>query len=131
MIKLLLATTLVIAQAPTYTPKSPVRATDVTAKEDPAVTALALKIYDQMRAGKVDAALLTDSMNHALSPDALAQQKPIFDQLGEPMKLTLEISSKVADGTSWKYLAVFATAQLHVTIVVMTDGKVGGYALSL
>ena len=100
-------------------------------KEDPAVTALALKIYSQMRAGKVDETLLNDTMNKELSPMALALQKPIFDQLGNPVKLTLEKSGKTQYGTRYVYLAVFATAQLHVDIYVMSDGKVGGYALAL
>jgi len=101
------------------------------AREDPAVTALALKIYSQMRAGKVDATLLNDAMNKELSPMALALQKPIFDQLGNPVKLTLESSGKTPYGIRYVYLAVFATAQLHVDIYVMSDGKVGGYALAL
>jgi len=112
--------------------QAPAPATKVeAAKEDPAVTALALKIYGQMRAGKVDEALMTDEMNKALSPEVLAQTKPMFDQLGDPVKLTLESSDKSAEGVRWVYLAVFATAQLHVKIYVMKDGKVGGYALSL
>ncbi len=102
----------------------------VAPKEDPAVTALALKIYGQMRTGKVDESLMTDEMNKGLSPAVLAQTKPIFDQLGDPVKLTLESSDRTADGTRWVYLAVFATAQLHVHILVMNDGKVGGYRLA-
>ncbi len=102
----------------------------VAPTEDPAVTALALKIYGQMRTGKVDESLMTDEMNKGLSPAVLAQTKPIFDQLGDPVKLTLESSDRTADGTRWVYLAVFATAQLHVHILVMNDGKVGGYRLA-
>lgn len=102
-----------------------------TAREDPAITALALKIYSQMRAGKVDAALLTDAMNKELSPMTLALQKPIFDQLGNPVKLTLVSTDKTPYGTRWVYLAGFAAAQLHVNIYVMSDGKVGGYELAL
>ncbi len=100
-------------------------------KEDPTVTALALKIYSQMRAGKVDEALVTPEMNTALSPDVLTAQKPIFDQLGDPVKLALESSSSTAAGTKWVYVATFATAQLHVTIFVLKDGRVGGYDLAL
>ena len=100
-------------------------------KENPAITALALKIYGQMRAGKVDETLLTDMMNKELSPMMLALQKPIFEQLGNPVKLTLESSDKTPYGMRWVYLAVFATAQLHVNIYVMADGKVGGYELAL
>jgi len=101
------------------------------ATEDPLVTALALKIYSQMRAGKVDESLMTPEMNKALSTDVLAAQKPIFDQLGDPVKLTIESAEKTAAGVKWVYVATFATAQLHVTILVMKDGRVGGYDLAL
>ncbi len=98
--------------------------------EDPAVTALALKIYAQIRAGKVDESLMTEAMNKELGPAVLAQYKPVFDQLGDPQKLTLESGEKTASGTRWVYLAVFAMAQLHVNILVTADGKVGGYRLA-
>jgi hypothetical protein len=120
---------LVVPQAQTPA-TAPVAQADAP-REDSAITALALKIYGQMRAGKVDSALLTDAMNKELSPAALAQNKPIFDQLGDPVKLTLESAEKTAAGTRWVYLAVFATAQLHVNVFIMADGKVGGYALAL
>jgi hypothetical protein len=96
---------------------------------DPAVTALALKIYQQMRAGKVDPALLSPEMQKGLTPAALAQSKPMFDQLGDPSKLTLEKKETVAQGTKWEYLATFAAAQFHVDIFVDTSGKVAGYFL--
>jgi len=130
MLSLLLVISMMFAQAPAQVP-APTAATAPVAKEDAAVTALALKIYAQMRAGKVDASLLTDAMSKELSPEALAQQKPIFDQLGDPLKLALESSEQTAAGTRWVYVATFAMAQLHVTIYVMKDGRVGGYALAL
>jgi hypothetical protein len=131
MLSLLLGIGMMVAQAPATQAPAPAAATSPAAKEDPAVTALALKIYAQMRGGKVDASLLTDAMSKELSPEALALQKPIFDQLGDPVKLALENSEKTGDGTRWVYLATFAMAQLHVTIYVMKDGRVGGYALAL
>ena len=131
MLNLLLGISVMIVQAPAAQVPAPAATTAPAAKEDPAVTALALKIYAQMRAGKVDASLLTDGMSKELSHEALAQQKPIFDQLGDPVKLALESGEQTAEGTRWVYLATFAMAQLHVTIYVMKDGRVGGYALAL
>ncbi len=122
---LLLAPTIVPMQA-----AAPVVKVDAP-KEDAAVTALALKIYSQMRGGKVDEALMTAEMNKALSPEVLTAQKPIFDQLGDPVKLALESRSDTAAGKKWVYVATFAMAQLHVTIFVMKDGRVGGYDLAL
>jgi len=114
-----------LAQTPT-----PPAAKAEAVQEDPAVTALALKIYAQIRTGKVDESLLTGAMNTELGPAVLAQYKPVFDQLGDPQKLTLESSEKSATGASWVYLAVFAAAQLHVHIFITPDGKVGGYRLA-
>ena len=126
---LLLALALLAPQVPAQTPATPPAPTE-GAKEDPAVTALARKIYSQIRAGKIDETLLTPDMNKALGPDVLAQYKPVFELLGEPTRLTLESSNKLPAGTQWVYLAAFATAQLHVKIYVTTDGKVGGYMLA-
>lgn len=120
---------LLVPQAPSQTPL-PAPAAVEAAKEDPAVTALALKIYRQMRSGKVDPTLLTEQMSKELSPAVLAQTKPMFDQLGDPVKLTLEDAVRTPTGTTWVYLAEFATAQLHVHIYVLAGGKVGGYRLA-
>lgn len=129
MLSLLLSLLLAFAPLQAQAPAAPVAAPML--QEDPAVTALARKIYGQMRAGKVDEALLTEQMNKALSAEVLAQTKPIFDQLGDPVKLTLESGERSAEGTRWVYVAVFAAAQLHVKIFVTSDGKVGGYDLAL
>jgi hypothetical protein len=125
---LFLILSLLLASGRAQAPASPRPATVL--REDPAVTALARKIYSQMRTGKVDEMLLTEEMNKALSPEVLAQTKPVFDQLGDPVKLTLESGERATEGIRWVYLAVFPTAQLHVKILVGADGKVGGYSLA-
>lgn len=112
--------------APTQAPV-PVPVQTAAPQEDPAVTALALKIYAQMRAGKVDPALLTEQMNKGLTPELLAKNKPVFDQLGDPTRLTLEKRQNLPQGTGYEYLAVFPAGQLHVRILVDKEGKVGGY----
>lgn len=98
--------------------------------EDPAITALALKIYAQMRAGKIDDSLITPQMQAGLSPEKLAQARPTFDGLGNPVKLVLEKRDMVATATRYEYLATFPAAQLHIRIIVMPDGKVGGYFIA-
>ena len=90
---------------------------------------MALKIYGQMRAGKVDAALLTPEMAAAATPDILAGMKPMFDTLGDPKQLKLESVEKLAKGTSYLYLAIFPAAQFHISLFITQDGKVGGYRL--
>lgn len=98
-------------------------------REDPAITALALKIYAQMRSGKVDDTLLTPEMNKALTPEVLAGSQPVFAQLGEPTRLTLQTVEPGPGGLQYTYLATFPTAQFHVRILVTPEGKVGGYLL--
>ena len=100
-----------------------------TVAEDPKVNAMALKIYSQMRAGKVDNKMLTDAMQKQLAPEVLAQNKPMFDQLGDPTKLTFQSGNKMGNGASYMYLAEFPTAQMHVTITVTNDNKVAGYQI--
>jgi len=130
MLSLLFVTLTLLQPQTTAQSPAPTPATVEAAKEDPAVTALALKIYGQMRTGKVDPSLMTEQMNKALTPAVLGQTKPMFDQLGDPVKLTLDSAVKTPTGTTWVYLAEFATAQLHVHIYVMANGKVGGYRLA-
>ena len=90
---------------------------------------MALKIYAQMRAGKVDSALLTPEMAAAATPEILAQTKPMFDTLGDPKQLKLESAEKLPKGTSYLYLATFPTAQFHISLFITPEGKVGGYRL--
>ena len=112
-----------------------VRAQDVPAAsivhtEDAAVTALALKMYAQARTGKVDASLMTEEMGQTFSADAVAQAKPLLDQLGEPTRVTFKSGERHTKGILWEYIAVFPTAQFHVKIFINKDGKFAGYGVS-
>ena len=107
---------------------APAQATPASVAEDPAVTALALKMYMQMRAGKVDATLVSPQMYQALTA-AVTQQKPVFDQLGAPTSLIFQSAEKLPQGNRYNYLATFPSAQLHVQIFIDHQGKVGGYFL--
>jgi hypothetical protein len=100
-------------------------------QENPAVTALALKLYAQARAGKLDPALITPEMAQALDPATLAQEKPIFDQLGEPTRIVFESAEKHTKGTLYTYQVTFPTAQFHVKIFIHPDGRFAGYGLDL
>ena len=126
MFSFLFAILLAATPAQAQSPAAPTQTTEAP-KEDPAVTALALKIYGQMRTGKIDESLLSEQMNKALTPELLAQNKPVFDQLGDPTKLTLQSRKSSPQGTAYDYLADFAAAQLHVRIYIDPTGKVAGY----
>jgi len=99
------------------------------ASAEDAVTALVLKIYRQMMAGKVDRTLLTPQMNAALTPDTLAQAQALFQQLGEPSKLALKMHMPSPDGTSYVYTGTFKAGDFQVLIEVNKAGQVGGYRL--
>jgi hypothetical protein len=99
-------------------------------QENPAVTALALKLYAQARTGRLDPTLITPEMAQALDPATLAQEKPIFDQLGDPTRIAFESAEKHTKGTLYTYQVTFPTAQFHVKIFIHPDGKFAGYGLA-
>ena len=82
-----------------------------------------------MRAGKVDPTLFTPDMNALLTPEILAQNKPLLDQLGDLKSLKLESVTRLSSGTSYIYLAIFPTAQFHLSLLLTPAGKIGGYQL--
>lgn len=100
-------------------------------QEDPAVTALALKLYAQARTGRLDAALITPEMAQALDSTSLAQEKPLFDQLGEPTRILFVSAEKHTKGTLYTYQVTFPTAQFHVKIFIHPDGRFAGYGFEL
>jgi hypothetical protein len=100
------------------------------AVDESAVTALVLKIYRQMMAGKVDPSLLTPQMNAALTPDIAVQAQALFQSLGEPTKLTMKSHTPSADGMDYVYTGTFATGDFQVLIQVTKAGQVGGYRLA-
>ncbi len=112
---------------PPAQPASPPAA--VAPKEDPAVTALARKLYVQFMDGKVDTTLFTPTAAAAFTPALLAKTQPVFRQLGQPKKLLLVSRRDVDGGTAFNYLATFEIAELHLLIVIAPDGKVAGYRI--
>jgi CubicO group peptidase (beta-lactamase class C family) len=113
---------------PVQPASTPIAAT-VAPKEDPAVTALARKLYVQFMDGKVDTTLFTPTAAAAFTPALLAKTQPVFRQLGQPKKLLLVSRRDVDGGTAFNYLATFEIAELHLLIVIAPDGKVAGYRI--
>jgi mannose-6-phosphate isomerase-like protein (cupin superfamily) len=110
--------------------EDPIAAVSPPAASADAVTALVLKIYRQMMAGKVDPTLITPAMNAALTPDTIAQAQLLFQQLGEPSKLTMKSQTPSADGTGYVYAGTFTTGDFQVLIDVNRAGQVSGYRLA-
>jgi mannose-6-phosphate isomerase-like protein (cupin superfamily) len=97
---------------------------------DDAVTALVLKVYRQMMAGKVDPALLTPAMNAQLTPEVAAGARMLFMQLGEPTKLTMTSHAPEGDGMAYVYTGTFTTGEFRVLISLDKAGRVSGYRLA-
>lgn len=62
----------------------PVRAAAAAATLDQARDALARKVYDQLRAGTLDRALLTEDAAYYFTPEATADYRDSLSPLGEP-----------------------------------------------
>jgi mannose-6-phosphate isomerase-like protein (cupin superfamily) len=97
---------------------------------DESVVPLVLKIYRQKMAGKVDSTLLSAEMNAALTPDTLAQAQMLFQQLGEPAKLTMKMHMPSANGTSYVFAGSFKTGDFQVLVEINRAGQVSGYRLA-
>jgi len=119
----------VTSQPPSHDDRIEDSAAAPTPADDTAITALVLKIYRQMLAGHVDPTLITPEMSAALTPDTLVQAQMLFQQLGEPAKLTLKMHMPSADGTSYVYTGAFTTGDFQVLIEINKAGQVSGYRL--
>jgi hypothetical protein len=96
-----------------------------------AVTTLVLKLYRQIAAGQLDRSQLTPEASMALTPDLLVQAQALFQQLGEPTKLTLKMHMAAADGgTSYVYTGTFTTGDFQVLIGLSKSGQVSGFRLA-
>lgn len=98
-------------------------------QDDPAVHALALKIWDQMTSGRLDRSLLSSEMNTAMTPELLAQVGPQLRGVGKLESISLFEKTPMSKGTNYVYAARFSTGEHKIQIFVTTDGKVGGYRL--
>jgi D-alanyl-D-alanine carboxypeptidase len=95
--------------------------------DDPAVNALAKKMWDQLTSGKLDRSLLTAEMNAAMTPELLARVGPQFQPLGALESLKLSQKTVLDGGIRYVYLAKFASGEHKIEIFITADGKVGGY----
>ena len=110
-----------------YDPKVPEPAAPTAAKDDPAVNALARKIFEQIIAGKPDPSLLTPQMTAALTPELVAQASAGWKQFGALRELTFVHAEPMGIGTQYEYTGKFANGAHPIVIFITADGKVGGY----
>ncbi len=101
------------------------------ATEDPQITALARATLGGLQQGKLDRSTLNDTMNAALTPQALSATAAQLAPLGALQSLTFR-SQEMAQGFSvYHYSATFTSGQvLPLTLSIDKDGKVGGFVFS-
>ncbi len=102
-------------------------ATASAVQDDPAVHALAMKMWDQMSSGKPDRSLLSPEMNAAMTPELLASAVLQLQVLGRLENLSLIEKTAINGGTSYVYAARFSSGTHKINIFITADGKVGGY----
>jgi hypothetical protein len=95
--------------------------------DDPAVHALAMKMWDQMSSGKPDRSLLSPEMNAAMTPELLASAALQLQALGGLENLSLLEKTAINGGTSYRYAAQFSCGEHKINLFMTADGKVGGY----
>jgi hypothetical protein len=99
-------------------------------QEDPAVTALVRRLYGQLATGTLDKSLLAPQLAADLTPDFLAQMKAGLPQLGEPTRIRVESRVVVQGGVKYLYAATFPVGEFKIWVLVMNDGRVGGFVLA-
>jgi len=97
------------------------------AQDDPAIHALAMKMFDQMSTNKPDRSLFTPEMNAAMTPELLTQVSPQLQALGKLESLSLVEKTATNGGTLYSYSAQFSSGTHKINIFIASDGKVGGY----
>ena len=95
--------------------------------DDPAVNALANKLWDQITSGQLDRSLLSSQMNAAMTPELLARVGPQLQSLGTLQSLKLSQKTAMGGGTNYIYIGNFTGGEHKIDIFMTADGKVGGY----
>ncbi|HET9095065.1 MAG TPA: serine hydrolase, partial [Candidatus Baltobacteraceae bacterium] len=99
------------------------------AGEDPAVTARAKKVWQELLAGVVDRAQFDASMNKALTPAMLQQGTAQLKALGPATTWTYAGEVKQGALTAYMYHLAFSSgAQLTLVMSVDANGKIAGFA---
>ncbi len=107
------------------------RQTINAAGENPAITALAKRIFGEFVSGSLDRSQLDDDMNRAMTPALIASAKAQFSQVGTP-ELWVYQGKRIKNGTTlYEYRVTFTSGvKLNVYIGIDAQGKVAGYLLS-
>jgi len=96
--------------------------------EDPAITARAKRVWNDLVAGHPDRSEYTDRFNAAMTPDVLAGATEGLKRLGTPTTWTYAGSTAAGGAVSYDYRVQFAIGvTITVTMTLAPDGKIAGY----
>jgi len=103
---------------------------DSTTTSDPKQDALVRKVFDDLRAGKINRALFTDNANSYFTDQALKDYSTSLSALGD-VKSFKQTSNSLRGGmTHMSYEVKFADKTVGINIYQMPDGKLEQYLVA-
>ncbi len=103
---------------------------DSTTVSDPKQDALVRKVFDNLRAGKIDRALFTDNANSYFTDQALKDYSSSLTALGEVQSFKQTSSSLRGGMTHMSYEVKFPQKTVGINIYQMPDGKLEQYLVA-
>ena len=97
------------------------------AEDEAAHTAEARKVFDQLRTGHLDRALLTDDANYYFTPTALADYQASLSKLGEPTSFEATRGPRLRGGFVNRNYTVTYPDQTLTIVTYAEPGKNGRY----
>jgi D-alanyl-D-alanine carboxypeptidase len=103
---------------------------DSTTVSDPKQDALVRKVFDDLRAGKIDRALFTDNANSYFTQQALSDYSTSLTALGEVQSFKQMSNSLRGGMTHMSYEVKFPQKTVGINIYQMPDGKFEQYLVA-
>ncbi|TPG22685.1 class A beta-lactamase-related serine hydrolase [Sphingomonas koreensis] len=99
-------------------------ASSADAADETAVTAKARRVFDQLRSGTLDKALLTDDANYYFTPTAQGDYKDSLAKLGKPTNFELRGGPKLRGGFVYRgYTVTYPDRTLNISTYAEPDGQ--------
>ncbi len=103
---------------------------DSTTVSDPKQDALVRKVFDDLRAGKIERALFTDNANSYFTQQALSDYSTSLTALGEVQSFKQTSNSLRGGMTHMSYEVKFPQKTVGINIYQMPDGKFEQYLVA-
>lgn len=98
-------------------------------KASPAIDQLVMTFLHQLRAGRVDPALLTAEMQKALTPAVIANLNERFTSTGELRAVALRGTQRSGVNVRYQYTVAFEKQKVPMTFVLDEQGRIAGFFL--